>query len=105
MGQADVQGQDFSATALPLDKSISGVVTLNGTNAPLANVVMTLTYKGDKIFTVKTGKDGSYSFPNLYADSGYVVTPSLSKYSFTPTGSQSIDLSSASATQDFSAKK
>ncbi len=105
MGQADVPGQDFSATALPLDKSINGVVTLTGTNAPLANVLITLTYKGDKIFTVKTGKDGSYSFPNLYADSGYGVTPSLSKYTFTPTGSQSIDLTSASATQDFSAKK
>ncbi|MDR3562492.1 MAG: hypothetical protein P4N59_13810 [Negativicutes bacterium] len=103
MGQADVQGQDFSATALPLDKSISGTIVLNGTTNPLAGVVVSLSYQGAPIFTTKTAKDGSYSFLNLFADSGYVVTPKLSKYSFTPPN-RAVDLSTSSATeQDLSA--
>ena len=103
VGQADMTGQNFSATPQTLDKTISGVVTLSGKNTPLAGVVMTLTYKGERIFTVKTGQDGSYSFPNLYADNGYVVMPSLAKYSFT-SPSINIDLTNASASgQNFSA--
>jgi hypothetical protein len=103
MGQADVQGQNFSATPLPLDKSISGTIVLNGTTNPLAGVVVSLSYQGMPIFTTKTAKDGSYNFPNLLADSVYLVVPKLSKYSFTPPNKE-IDLSTSSATeQDFSA--
>jgi hypothetical protein len=103
MGQANITGQNFNATSLPLDKSISGTIVLNGTTDPLAGVVVTLSYQGTPIFTSKTAKDGSYNFTNLLADSGYVVTVKLSKYSFTPPN-RGVDLSTNSATeQDFSA--
>ncbi len=102
---ANLIDQNFSATALTLDKSISGTITLKGTTNPLANVLLTLTYNGTLIFQTRTDDHGKYTFPNLVAESGYEILPTMSKYTFTPTGPQSIDLTGASATQDYSATR
>jgi hypothetical protein len=98
--------QNFNATALTLDSSITGEITLAGTTTPLANVPVTLTYNGTItggiIFKTKTARDGTYSFPNLVADSGYGILPALANYTFTP-ANPALILTGVPLPQDFSA--
>jgi hypothetical protein len=109
MGAGSAIGRNFFGTALPATSSITGTITLPGTPpTALANVIVTLTYNGsitgDIVLKTRTAKDGTYSFSNLVADSGYVVVPSLAYYTFDP-ASQPLTLSGASKTQDFSATR
>jgi hypothetical protein len=76
----NVTGQDFTATALPR-YSISGKVTASG--KPLSGVAITLS--GAASGSTKTGGDGSYSFTGLLKGS-YTLTPSITGYTFNPTG-------------------
>ena len=106
MGNANLPLQDFSATALNLDRSISGTITLKDTlSVPLANVLLTLTYNGDTIFTTRTNANGNYTFPNLVEGSGYIVTPALANYVFNPK-TLGEDLTTASTpSQNFNATR
>jgi FG-GAP-like repeat/Calx-beta domain/Carboxypeptidase regulatory-like domain len=71
--------------------SISGTVRDISTNE-MAGVTMTLS--GSMSGTMVTGSDGRYAFTNLPAGGNYTVTPSLSKFMFTPPFSTSNNLSS-----------
>ncbi|MDR3575869.1 MAG: hypothetical protein P4L50_18560 [Anaerolineaceae bacterium] len=112
MPNNDLPDQNFSANTLLLDRSITGAVTLNGTSTPLANVLVSLIYKNDLIFSTKTARDGTYSFHNLYAGKttqDYQLTTVLSHYTFNPASPQAVDLFSlgagGTAAQNFSATR
>ena len=71
--------------------SISGTVRDISSNV-MAGVSMTLS--GSMSGTMVTGSDGRYAFTNLPAGGNYTVTPSLSKFMFSPPFSTSNNLSS-----------
>jgi hypothetical protein len=73
-------GINFAATAVTTSYTISGQVTLNG--AGLSGVTVTLS--GGANNTATTSSSGNYSFSNLTGGLNYVVTPSLSGYTFSP---------------------
>jgi Carboxypeptidase regulatory-like domain len=75
---------NFTATAnAGLTYSISGAVgTVSG--AALAGVTITLT--GDANAVTVTNASGNYSFPGIVLNGNYIVTPSLTGYTFSPTG-------------------
>ncbi len=104
MANANVTGNNFTSIALPMIRWISGKVMLNGTTTPLANVGITLTYKGDILLSHRTNSNGVYTFGPLAADSGYVVSASLTNYVFDPVN-QPDDLTGSSDRVDFSATR
>lgn len=65
--------------------SISGMVTLTGVAHQIALSGVTINLAGASTATTTTAADGSYSFTGL-ANGSYTVTPSLTGYAFTPTG-------------------
>lgn len=71
--------------------SISGTVR-DTSGVAMAGVTMTLS--GSMTGTMVTGDDGAYSFTNLPGGGNYTVTPSRSKFMFTPPVSTSNNLSS-----------
>jgi hypothetical protein len=114
MGDSNTVVGTFRATALDLNRSITGTITHEGTATPLANVLVSLTYKGDKIFSSRTTTKGTYTFPNLYqGDSAtdYQVLPVLANYTFDPDPLHTyVDLTSTtdldpSVAQNFSATR
>jgi len=73
---ANITGKNFTATVAPY--SISGTVS----GAVASSVTMTLSGAASK--TTATATDGTYSFTTL-ANGSYIVTPSKSGYTFSPT--------------------
>ena len=79
--------------------SISGIITLSGSG--LSGVAMTLSGSASK--TTTTDSDGFYSFSGLSNDTSYIITPSKSGYTFSPT-SRSVTISGPNVTGvDFTA--
>jgi hypothetical protein len=87
---------------LAIDNSaaVNGRVLRSGTG--LAGVTVTLS--GPVSGTATTGSDGSYSFVNL-APGNYVVSPSLSGYTFTPSSSPVMTITNLNVTQGFNASQ
>ncbi|MGA3282549.1 MAG: hypothetical protein ABSD50_16390 [Smithella sp.] len=92
-----ISGCSNSSSSNPLPTtttySISGAV--NGTVA--ANVAITLS--GTSAANTTTASDGTYSFSGL-ANGSYIVTPSLTGYSFSPS-STGVKINGADGTADF----
>ncbi len=65
---------------LPANVAVSGQIVENA--LPLANVLVTL--NGSQSATALTNASGNYSFTNLPAGGNFLVTPTLSGYSFEP---------------------
>lgn len=65
--------------------SIPGRVTLTGVAHQFALSGVTIRLAGASTATTTTDEDGSYCFTGL-ANGSYTVTPSLTGYAFTPTG-------------------
>ena len=86
-----VLGLSFSATAL--NYTLSGVITGPGASGT------TVTLSGASSGSVITTPSGSFSFTGL-ANGGYVVTPSLSGYAFTP-AAQSVTIANSNGTANF----
>ena len=84
-------GVNFTASAITY--SISGTVTLDGTR--LGGVTMTLS--GASSATTTSDGSGNYSFTGL-SNGTYTVTPSLTGYTFSPTGI-SVTISGANQTE------
>jgi hypothetical protein len=91
IGNGDVTGINFSATAVASTFSISGTVKLNGSG--LAGVTVTATSNGNVLVgdtvtagskTATTNSKGGYLLSGLAAGS-YTVTPTKTGYTFTPT--------------------
>jgi hypothetical protein len=78
----------FTATAVVSTYTVSGTIS----PAPNGNVAtVTLSQNGTTVATTTVGASGSYSFSNV-ANGTYVVTPSETGFTFTPT-SQSVTVS------------
>ena len=78
----------FIATAVVSTYTVSGTIS----PAPNGNVAtVTLSQNGTTVATTTVGASGSYSFSNV-ANGTYVVTPSETGFTFTPT-SQSVTVS------------
>jgi hypothetical protein len=90
---ADIANTNFVATSTggADTYSISGTVT----GAVQSDVKITLS-GGGVSGTVMTGSDGTYTFANLLDGYSYIITPSLSGYTFTPEYS-TVTLSGANA--------
>lgn len=93
-------GDGGDGTTTPTTYSISGQVTSNGTG--LSGVSITLS--GDSSDTTTTDSAGNYSFSGL-SNGSYMVTPSLTGYTFDPT-SRNVTISGQNETGiDFSASE
>ena len=75
--------------------SISGTIT----GAVQSDVKLTLS--GGATGSVMTGSDGTYSFANVIGGTTYIVTPSLSGYTFNPENSEFTITSKDAANIDF----
>lgn len=91
---------DFIATEA--DFSIGGRVLRVGSTAGLSGVTMNLT--GDRVASVTTDANGSYTFTNLPASGNYTITPFMIGYKFTSTARNYFDLSANQTDQNFTAK-
>ena len=76
---ANSTGNNFVATALQVPHSISGTITALG--LPLSGVNITVT--GKATATATTNTSGVFNVTGLY-DGDYTVTPSKSRYTFSP---------------------
>ena len=78
---ADVRAINFTsyASSVGCYYSISGVITVDG--AAKQGVIVTLS--GTNSGTASTDASGYYSFSNLM-NGGYILTPSITEYTFTP---------------------
>jgi hypothetical protein len=72
----------WTAQVIPVGHSIGGIIK-TGNGMPVANVLITL--NGSASTTTSTNGAGQYSFNNL-PQGQYSVQPSLTSYTFTPTG-------------------
>jgi hypothetical protein len=72
----------WSFTTQASTYSISGQVTYVGSSSGVSGVAVTLS--GTQNSATATDANGSYSFSGLPAGGNYMVTPSLSGYTFTP---------------------
>lgn len=90
---ANITGVDFAGTASP-GYGISGQVTSN--SAGLAAVTMTLS--GDIVLTTSTDGSGNYTFSNLANGQTYLITPSMTNFSFSPKSSSPQTIGSADIT-------
>jgi plastocyanin len=90
---ANITGVDFAGTASP-GYSISGQVTSNSVG--LAAVTMTLS--GDIVLTTSTDGSGTYTFGSLANGQTYIITPSMTNFSFSPKSSSPQTISSADIT-------
>lgn len=94
VGDRDVVGQDFAATAVP--RNVSGSVKLGGTSLPNVDVSLT----GATTRWAKTDPAGNYTFTGVTVGT-YVVAASMGSYSFSPV-SRSVMVGEADVTgQDF----
>src|SRR5208282_6069430 len=75
--------------------------TISGTITGSLQSGVKLTLSGGATGTVMTGSDGTYSFANVIGGTTYIVTPSLSGYTFSPEYSEFTITSKDAANIDF----
>lgn len=93
IADADITAVDFTATPPVVKYAISG----NISDAVPASVEgVTVTLAGDATASTTTDVNGNYIFSELL-DGSYTVTPSLTDFTFTPTG-QSVTINGADVT-------
>jgi hypothetical protein len=91
MSSANITGVNFSATLL--GSNISGTIVDNNGN-PISGV--TVAYTGTSSGSTTTASNGTYTLTGL-ANGNYTITPSLAKWTFSPT-SRSETVNSANIT-------
>lgn len=94
VSNANIPGQNFTATQTAATYSISGTVLGAGGTA-IAGVNMGLS-GGNTSITIASASDGTYTFSNI-ANGSYTITPSRTGYTFTPT-SLPVNVSGANIT-------
>ena len=96
VSSANVPSQDFTITVIPTAFAISGTVSGAVTQG------VTITLSGAGTASTTTGVGGTYSFANM-PNGTYIITPSLTGYTFSPTN-KSVTVSGADvAGQNFTA--
>ena len=91
INSADVTGTNFTSSAV-----VTATYSISGTVSGAVAGGVTVTLSGAGSGTTTTAANGSYSFSGLAAGN-YVVTPSLSGYTFSPT-SQAVAITTANVT-------